>query len=274
MSALNIWIIRQTLRKKHDGNRSILFFWQRSFVRSLHLERAWFRIVYTLGSSFFFSIGGPMKEKERKGGKTSRNRSKCIFVVCRIRGRERGKEKKERVRNRERGIVSCVRQEPAWCKKASLYACSQPLDGVRLGRWWQRRAAISMRNVRTRIQVAVVSHSALQVRVRPPRITIHLYLHPLRQVLLSAGSPQAAHPQHPRKLYREITAIVISAYMYSSVYVWDTQFFNSRFLRPLKEENLFTKCLSCSLFFWMQYIENWSIKTIDLRCVWTTLNSI
>lgn len=100
-----------------------------------------------------------------------------------------------------------VRQEAVWCKQASLYACSQPRDGPRLD-WRRRRAAISMRNVRTRIQVAVISHATLQIRVRPLRFPVYLHLHPLRQVLLSAGSSQAAHPQHPRECRRQITAVV------------------------------------------------------------------
>lgn len=95
-----------------------------------------------------------------------------------------------------------VRQEPVWCKKGlPMYACSQPREGDGL-EWRRRRTAISVRNVRTWVQIAIVSDTTLQIRVRPPRIPVYLHLHPLRQVLLPAGSSQAAYPQHTRGLRR------------------------------------------------------------------------
>jgi len=109
----------QTRRK----NRSIaISSRQRHFVRSLLLERAWFRIVYTLGSSFFFHRW--FNERERKGEKTSRNRSRC-FCFDDKRERERERERK-RVGKGERGLVSYVRQEPAWCKRPPCMLAASP----------------------------------------------------------------------------------------------------------------------------------------------------
>lgn len=170
----------------------------RSFLHSLSLERAWFSIVYTLGSSFFF-VERSKREKERKTGPSCGVSTK----VCVLRLAD-----KEEILERDLADgarLVRVRQEPVWCKQASLYACSQPRDGPRLD-WRRRRAAISMRNVRTRIQVSVISHATLQIRVRPLRLPVYLHLHPLRQVLLPTGSSQAAHPQHPRGRSRQITA--------------------------------------------------------------------
>ncbi|KAG5316849.1 LOLA2 protein, partial [Acromyrmex insinuator] len=97
----------------------------------------------------------------------------------------------------KRGSFRASDRNPYDVKGLPLYACSQPREGDRL-EWRRRRTAISLCNVRTWIQIPILSHTTLQIRVRPPRIPVYLHLHSLRQILLPTGSPQAAYPQHPR----------------------------------------------------------------------------
>ena len=96
----------------------------------------------------------------------------------------------------KRGSFCASDRNPYDVKGLPLYACSQPREGDRL-EWRRRRTAISVCYVRTWIQIPILSHTTLQIRVRPPRIPVDLHLHSLRQILLPTGSPQAAYPQHP-----------------------------------------------------------------------------